>query len=652
MNLLNKITLKSLKLNKRRTLVTIIGIVLSVSLITAVASMFSSGMNSLIALEKREKGNFHVILNNISSTEIDNIKNNSKVEDVFIGRDIGYSKIESSNDDKPYAFIMQYNKNSLENQIKLKEGRLPGKENEILVPSHVISNGKVEYKIGDKISFEIGKRVSSDNKELTQKEAYNSNELNEQVINTEKKEYLVVGIIERLAFKVEPFTAPGYTFISYLDDDKLPELVNLYIRYTKEGLKNINTTTANIIGVDETLYSNYKFNRNIDDQDFKKVEDYLNNLDYQIDYNDALIMVENNGFVTQYRALFAIIAIICVIIVITSVLCIRNSFEISITEKIKQYGMLRSIGATSKQIKQNVFYESFILGIIGIPIGGILGIGANYLLILISNLIIRGTLPSGFELVYSFSFPAIVFATLLGIITIYFSARKSAKRASKISPIGSIRNSADITIKKKKLKVPKIISNLFGIGGEISYKNLKRNKKKYKTTVLAIIISVILFVSLSSFVSQGFEIVKVSNCRSSVFTIVSIFSYGFIIVITLIGITNIFNTLTTSVELRKQEFAILKSVGMTTNEFNRMIRLESLFMGIKGLLYGLPIGTILSLILCKLLSRNVPIQIKFPIVQILIATIGVFILLFIIMSYSVKKINKQNTIETIRNENI
>lgn len=652
MNLLNKITLKSLKLNKRRTLVTIIGIVLSVSLITAVASMFSSGMNSLIALEKREKGNFHVILNNISSTEIDNIKNNSKVEDVFIGRDIGYSKIESSNDDKPYAFIMQYNKNSLENQIKLKEGRLPSKENEILVPSHVISNGKVEYKIGDKISFEIGKRVSSDNKELTQKEAYNSNELNEQVINTEKKEYLVVGIIERLAFKVEPFTAPGYTFISYLDDDKLPELVNLYIRYTKEGLKNINTTTANIIGVDETLYSNYKFNRNIDDQDFKKVEDYLNNLDYQIDYNDALIMVENNGFVTQYRALFAIIAIICVIIVITSVLCIRNSFEISITEKIKQYGMLRSIGATSKQIKQNVFYESFILGIIGIPIGGILGIGANYLLILISNLIIRGTLPSGFELVYSFSFPAIVFATLLGIITIYFSARKSAKRASKISPIGSIRNSADITINAKKLKVPKIISNLFGIGGEISYKNLKRNKKKYKTTVLAIIISVILFVSLSSFVSQGFEIVKVSNGRSSVFTIVSIFSYGFIIVITLIGITNIFNTLTTSVELRKQEFAILKSVGMTTNEFNRMIRLESLFMGIKGLLYGLPIGTILSLILCKLLSRNVPIQIKFPIVQILIATIGVFILLFIIMSYSVKKINKQNTIETIRNENI
>lgn len=91
---------------------------------------------------------------------------------------------------------------------------------------------------------------------------------------------------------------------------------------------------------------------------------------------------------------------------------------------------------------------------------------------------------------------------------------------------------------------------------------------------------------------------------------------------------------------------------MATKEFNKMIRLESLFMGVKALLYGLPIGTIISFLLCKLLSRNVPIQIKFPIIQILVATIGVFIILFIIMNYSVKKINKQNTIETLRNENI
>ena len=624
MNLLNQLIIKNLKLNKTRTAVTIIGIILSVALITAVSSMFSSGMDSLIELEKREKGNFHVVFNNISTQKIDEIKNNANVEEVFLSNDLGYSKINSQNDEKPYAFITAYNQNALEHlSIKLKEGRLPTNENEILVSIHTINNGKLEYNIGDNITFDIGKRISSDNVELSQKEAYNSNELNEQIINTTKKQYTIVGIIERPSAKIEPYSAPGYSFITYFNEKDTSDKLNMYVRYTKKALNNISEVTANIIGIDD-----------------------------QIEYNNALIMVEASGFIRQYRSLVAIIVIISLIIVVTSVLCIRNSFEISITEKIKQYGMLRSIGATKKQIRKNVFYEATILGGIGIPVGIALGICANYILILVSNSIIKGTLPSGFELVYSFSLPSILFAILLGIITIYFSARKSAKRASEISPIMSIRNSSDISIKANKLKTPEFIDKLFGIGGEISYKNIKRNKKKYKTTVLAIIISVILFVSLSGFVSHGFEIIKLGEGRMGAFTVVSIFAYGFITVITLIGITNIFNTLTTSIELRKQEFAVLKSVGMTTKEFNKMIKLESVFIGIKALLYGIPIGTVLSLALCKLLSRNIDISIRIPIVQILIAIIGVFTLIFIIMNYSVKKVNKQNIIETIRNENI
>ena len=81
---------------------------------------------------------------------------------------------------------------------------------------------------------------------------------------------------------------------------------------------------------------------------------------------------------------------------------------------------------------------------------------------------------------------------------------------------------------------------------------------------------------------------------NNLFTLIAIFLYGFIIVISLIGITNIFNTITTNMELRKQEFAMLKSIGMTSKEFKRMIRLESLFMGIKSLLFGILIGIILS----------------------------------------------------------
>ena len=139
---------------------------------------------------------------------------------------------------------------------------------------------------------------------------------------------------------------------------------------------------------------------------------------------------------------------------------------------------------------------------------------------------------------------------------------------------------------------------------------------------------------------------------NSLFTLIGIFLYGFIIVITLIGITNIFNTITTNMELRRQEFAMLKSVGMTTKEFNRMIRLESLFMGLKSLIFGIPIGIGLSYLIYHFLAEESGMPYELPIVAILFAIITVFILISIIMKYSINKINKQNTIETIRNENI
>ena len=151
----------------------------------------------------------------------------------------------------------------------------------------------------------------------------------------------------------------------------------------------------------------------------------------------------------------------------TSVFCIKNSFDISITEKIKQYGMLRSIGATKKQIKNNVFYEATILGLIGIPLGLLLGFIASYILIIICNILLKDSLTGGLNMVLSYSVISYIVAILLGIITIYLSALKSARKASKISPIDSIRNSANIKLNSKKLKTPKFINKIFGVGGEV-----------------------------------------------------------------------------------------------------------------------------------------------------------------------------------------
>ena len=871
MSLLNKLTIKNLKLNKKRTIVTIIGIMLSVSLITAVATMYNSAIKSLINFEIREKGDFHVAYYDVPKEEIDTFKNNRSIDTLNLVENIGYAKIDSKNEYKPYAYIKAFTKSSLNNlSIKLVEGRLPENSNEILIPTHLKTNGRITLNVGDVITLDVGTRVDNEGYELNQINPLYTNDdgtANEKIVNTTSKTYKVVGIIERPATNIEGYTAPGYTFITYYDENNLSDIVDIYAKYNKDGVKRAYEVTANIIGVDEVLFTKYYSGESMSEEEFNKYTDQIAKTKYDININDYLIDLETNPIKSSgIGGLGIVVGIVMAIIVVTSVFCIKNSFDISITEKIKQYGMLRSIGATKKQIKHNVFYEASILGLIGIPLGILCGVLASYILIIVSNYYLGDFMASDIKLIFSFSFIAIIFAIILGIVTIYASAFKSAKKASRISPIDSIRNSGTIKMNSKKVKSPKIINKLFGVGGDISYKNLKRNKKKYRTTVISIIVSVSVFIALTSFMSLAFdsverelnisdynlsltatdyneeeyqkliattsldnilnytilreselkfsntyynqeyidwinldlnstinsyisiisigdyqykkfieslgldynsikdkailldyssvsrynekdnkfeskylhvykfkdhdmisgtltdnsnfniEIFKVTenkpfglknvnnallisddlfnkiysskviniyydssnanklqddidealtgvdyavnnieesvNMMNNLFTLIGIFLYGFIIVISLIGITNIFNTITTNMELRRQEFAMLKSIGMTKKEFSRMISLESIFMGIKSLVFGIPIGLILSYLIHHYLTLDSGLPYKMPVIAILIAVITVFILIFIIMKYSMNKINKQNTIETIRNENI
>lgn len=857
MTLLNKLTIKNLKLNRKRTIVTIIGIMLSVALITAVASMYASGIKSLIKYETIIKGDFHTAFYNVPTSDIDKFINNRNIEKLNITEGLGYAKIDSKNEDKPYAYLKGFTKDALNNlSVRLVKGRLPENTNEIVIPTHLKTNGRLDLKLNDSITLEVGKRIDSKGSELSQSDKY-QNTAGEQLVETQTKTYKIVGIVERPATNIEYYTAPGYTFITYIDSKNLSGNVDIYAKFTKDGVKNWDKTIANILGVSQVLFRKV-YNQEIESE---KLTEQLKKT-YMFDMNKYLIDLETNPISsTSMGDLGKVLAIVIVIIVFTSIFCIKNSFDISITEKIRQYGMLRSIGATKKQIKRNVFYEATILGLIGIPLGIILGCLATYILIIISNYYLTDVIQTGFKLELVFSTYAILVAIILGIITIYFSALKSATRASKVSEIDSIRNSANLKISSKKIKSPKYIKKLFGIGGVISFKNLKRNKKKYRTTIISITVSTFVFIALYSFMELAFQNVnnelkvsdfnislstnaindysynkflktvnlsgvedyailrnselsftgshsskeyleyfgtkkendaeeditifaigqkqynkyikslglnyddikdkvilfdkqyitsydknnnritknirvydfnkgdvitstnnqlnleigaissigpnllknlsnsyliisdemfdkiaktnnldiyyKASNAdklqdeldsylngesytidnkeenvriMNNLFTLVAIFLYGFIIVISLIGITNIFNTITTNMELRKQEFAMLKSIGMTSKEFKRMIRLESLFMGIKSLLFGILIGIILSYLIY--LSSDSDIPYKLPIVAIIISILVVFILISLIMKYSLNKISKQNTIETIRNENI
>ena len=860
MNLLNRLTLKNLRLNKKRTLVTIIGIILSTALITGVATLVSSFRSTIIEYEKQDSGDYHYVFYNVPVDDLKYIKNNRNVEDVYLNEDLGYSLLDGSkNEDKPYLYLKAYSKGSIEKLgIELKEGRLPENDNEVVISSHIKSNGGVEYKIGDELDLKLGERIS-DGESLDQGKALDE-ERSESFVLRNEKNYKIVGIIERPNFDIEPYTAPGYTVLTILNENDIKGSLNVYVRY-KDVKKHL-ATTAQIIGIDEQVLKRISDPSNgmISESD----TEIFGNAKYVFSENDSLIRWENLEFKEATRnVLYTVSAIVIVIIIVTSVFCIRNSFEISITEKTRQYGMLASVGATSKQIRKNVLYEGLILGLIGVPVGILSGLIAIFVLLKVISHILKSFL--GFEFIFTTNLSAIAISILLAGITIYLSARKSAKKASKISPIEAIRNTDDIKIKAKKLRTPRIIKSLFGVGGDISYKNLKRNRKKYRTTVISIIVSVSIFIAMSAFIEYAFgttsvyyknydynlivngktseinqlleiakndtvkkysinrdlvaevagrelrnhytsekknadeslgminsndekdyanlvavgkdeymrflsknglkyddvkdkvilndsaktyidskkaysmyriydykkgdhisasidgkstdleiaaivdsvpmgpyysngmfivsdeffdkykskedmsvslymdssnpneleEIVRKSNIGSYVENIetiakeqnammlaISIFLYGFIAVISLIGVTNIFNTITTNMELRQKEFANLKSIGMTKKEFNRMIRLESVLYGSKALVIGIPIGVGLSYLLFKAFGISYEMTYELPFKAIGISIVVVAILIWVVMRFSLKKINKQNIIETIRKDNI
>ena len=858
MNILNKLTIRNLKLNKKRTIVTIIGIILSTALICAVAGMFSSLQATLIASAKENNGNQHITVEGIKSDDLKYFENNRHVESMYIIENLGYAPLTGSkNPYKPYMYVIAYTEEAFDNtKITLVDGRLPQNASEIIISKSIIDNAEVNIEIGNRISLDIGSRVCSDGSIMTQnnpyfvyEEGYNEiDECNETLNYEYTKEYTVVGIMERFDYNIESYNAPGYTVITYTD--------NL----------SSNSYNVSLLFKDPGYYKDF-INTLANSDDLK---------DYNYTLNADLLRWEGVGLSgSNQTMLYTVAGVVIAIIIITSVFVIRNSFNISITEKTKQYGMLASIGATSKQIKKNVLYEGFILGLIGIPIGILCGILAVFILCNVVNFLmpefIRDT-----TFVFSVTILPILLSVALAVITIYLSVISAARKSSKISPIEAIRNNNEIKINPKKLKTPKVIGKIFGIGGEIAYKNLKRSRKKYRTTVISLVVSVAVFISLSSLLNYGFnltgmyykdlgfnmevsiypkatdtettnddilsayndilslnnidkyslerrtllevdgkkylsddgffnyygdpkdefneeslvniELVSLGdaeyerfieriggnkedcqnggiliddgsmyvddhykhfniynvdvgdtitgtlengteyslnivaraderpmglenlysssgyiivsdsmmdsldysynslfinssdttelendindylentdyeyylynveeevNAQKSMILLISIFLYGFIIVISLIGITNIFNTITTNMNLRSREFAMLKSIGMTKREFNRMVHLESIFYGTKSLLIGIPLGLLGSFGIYKAFAVGNDFGFIVPYLAILIAVVIVFLLIGLIMHVSVKKINKQNIIETIRNENI
>ena len=514
MKVLGKITVKHLKLNKKRTIVTIIGIMLATALMTAVVTMAVSFQQSLVSYQKKETGDFHYAFLEQDKDMLETVKVNRNVESYYETVGIGYANLEgSTNEEKPYVFVEAMDKDALEHSsVQLEEGRMPKNDSELLISKTIFTNGGVEWNVGDTVTLSVGKRLYQgedidevlEKGELLNQNCYYTGE--ETIEPLFEKTYTIVGITKRLSYQEEDYTAPGYTVITYMEQGKEEELdniydgINIYTRFTKEGIRNQFQALADLFDIDRELVDDAlngdvsSVGMKLDKEEIERIR----KLGGTIRQNKYLIAYEYmEGDDNTVNVLYTIIGIVLAIIVVTSAFCISNSFGISITEKTKQYGMLASIGATPKQIRRNVYYEAAILGGIGIPLGVLLGLLACVILVQVLSVLMKEI--SEISILFATSWQAIVIAVLFSGVMIYLSAIKPAIRASRVSPIVALRGNKDIKLTAKNIRTPKWIAALFGISGKIAYKNRKRNKKKYRVVVISIMVSVTIFITMFSF---------------------------------------------------------------------------------------------------------------------------------------------------------
>ncbi len=880
MNILNKLTLKHLTMNKKRTLVTIIGVLLSCALMVGIGLIFATMRDYAIKEVKLFDGSHHIKIHSLTKEQLTKLNNNETVSNVLYEQGLGFAILEGSqNEYKPYLYINSVNQKFL-NDLILLEGRLPENDSEILISNHIKSNGKVEYKVGNILDLDVGNRYFDSHMIVTNGQYMTDNEFAEKEVMVPDKnlQYKIVGIVER--HYSESYEAAGYSVFTLNKNLEENDLVNVYVTFDK--VKNIYKKTNDLA---ETLGL-----ESIATEDGVK---YSN-----INYNTSLLgLYGESDHDNLISAISKIIIIVLSLISIGCIIVIYNSFAISVMERKKQFGLFSSIGATKRQLRKTVFYEAFLIGLIGIPLGiisGFVGIG-------IVIQIINYLLPEIFTIKLTLSFYPlfIIIPLIFMVIVIFFSAFIPARSASKISPIEAIRLNDDIKIKPKKIKSPKIINKLFGIEGEVAYKNIKRNKKKYRITVISLFISIVLFISFSSFLQYGelstneflentdydigiiitptnekiveqlvkevrqqdyvtniiyldytmfytpkikknyyhknyldmFDIYKKDdiehwandreydyinfykvddrtyqkykqllnmkedmpilinqfeerllvknksmkvigkqfknissltldicimnyseeeityNCFDTLTNVVELTSvpfgmknqiltygpkiilpadlfnkyvvenekndpdsinrireiyiktdnptkteelvekynertediesmyitnvaetmrfernltiviklllYGFISLVTLIGVTSVFNTINTSIALRRKEFAIFRSVGLSPSGFNKMIRFEIIMFGLKSLLYAIPASIGVIILIHKSMGDVIELSsILIPWKAVSLAIFGVFAIISIIMMYATKKIKRENILEAIREENI
>ena len=814
-------------------------------------------MNYMAEVAASKYGDWQVAYLDADSSFKKEISSDKKVEKAVSFENIGYARSEGGeNPNKPYFFIAGFSQRTFDAlPVTLVSGRLPENDREILLSGKATTEGGASYALGDTISLAVGSRLEGD-KKLSQSDPYKAG--TEIFAPQEEKEYTVVGICRTPVFEED--SSPGYTLITRNEESMQGAEFSVFVslwnpRQIHSFAKSAGDGHA------------YILNHNV-----------LRIMGLSDDPSDRVFNA----------LLYSAGVIVIAIIMVGSIFLIYNSFSISLNERMRQIGILSSVGATSKQLRNSVLFEGLCIGVVGIPAGVCLGLASIGLIISGITKKLSSIFYTGVSLTMDISALAIIGAAAISMITILVSAYIPARKAAKTPVMDCIRQTNEIKVEAKAVRISRTTRRICGLEGTLALKNFKRNKKRYRSIVLSLALSIVLFVSTSALVTSmnhetkqakvvtsydiGFgtqamddadmlnlydklklaegvtessyqdvveymctvspgeltedywkaagghssdetvklpmdiqflddnaylKIVKdlglpteeyagesgkiiavgkvndekaegvkdlkdmfispsmdlavmpkasaeageaqnqnisvtfvetvppdsppiagaaeqrpysfqvmapwsmkaylysadnpadlkvkgltfqsenppksekemktiiqeasltsaytfmntsdaLEEGRNYIF-VANVFSYTFIIMISLIAIANVFNTISTNIKLRRRELAMLRSVGMSDRDFNKMMRFECAFYGVRSLLFGLPVAIISSWMICKTMMVDSH-RFVLPWASIGISIISVFLVIFITMLYAVSKIKKENIIDALRDD--
>lgn len=484
-----EITYRYLKGQKNRTLLTILGIILSVALVSAIGTIIVSARGALITDAIRENGSYHAKFTDMNKDEINKIINHVGVSEVGISKVESVAAIKETTQEEqedygwnvPYRYIEieGYEKKTIEMlPFKLREGRFPENSNEIAIEYWMTNYFDKEVKLGDKVRLTIGNRIIG-NDEKTQDGKTIRNETFEEV---GEKEYIVVGFIKPQYTWKGNLVTKGFTGL----DNKIEEgKYNAYIK-----IPNVKDAYEKVISIAKDMgktEEGFEYN-------FRVLRLYAESMSQTLDKSMVVLLIFVVG-----------------LIIVSTIAVIYNAFNISVLERISQFGLLRSVGATPSQIRGVVLKEALILSIIGIPIGLFSGVFAMRVVLYIISLL-KSDISLLKDMEIDISGIVFLISSVTGLITVFLSAIGPARRAGKVSALEAVRNTGNF--KKESLKKTKnfiFIRKILGVEGEIAYKNLRRNRKRFIITVFSMVISISLFITFSSFSDFMFKMGVVEN---------------------------------------------------------------------------------------------------------------------------------------------